>query len=96
MHRLRCSGIFVLVTDLDLIIELDILPNCGRFQWDICNGCSMPTENAYSSEHVVLSHFGTLSVHMVRSISLELVLCLEFRVSNINNYWYFCFALNEY
>ena len=25
----------------------------------ICNGCGMPTEDAYSSGHLVLSHFGT-------------------------------------
>ena len=26
---------------------------------NICNGCGMPTEDAYSSGHLVLSHFGT-------------------------------------
>ena len=25
----------------------------------MCNGCGMPTEDAYSSGHLVLSHFGT-------------------------------------
>ena len=46
-------------TDLDLITEFDFLPNCVRFPWNICNGCGMPTEDAYSSGHLVPSHFGT-------------------------------------
>ena len=35
------------------------LPNCARFPLNICNGCGMQTEDAYSSEHLVLSQFGT-------------------------------------
>ena len=50
---------FLTITDLDLITEFDVLPNCARFPWNICNGCGMPTEDAYSSGHLVLSHFGT-------------------------------------
>ena len=46
-------------TDLDLITEFDFLPNCVRFPYNICNGCGMPTEDAYSSGHLVLSHFWT-------------------------------------
>ena len=29
------------------------------FHRNICNGCGMPTEDAYASGHLVLSHFGT-------------------------------------
>ena len=50
---------FLTITDLDLITEFDFLPNCARFPQNICNGCGMPTEDAYSSGHLVLSHFGT-------------------------------------
>ena len=50
---------FLTINDLDLITEFDFLPNCARFPWNICNGCGMPTEDAYSSGHLVLSHFGT-------------------------------------
>ena len=50
---------FLTITDLGLITEFDFLPNCTRFPWNICNGCGMPTEDAYSSGHLVLSHFGT-------------------------------------
>ena len=30
-----------------------------RFPWGMCNGCGMPTGDAYSSGRLVLSHFGT-------------------------------------
>ena len=41
-----------LFTDFDVI-------TVHRFPWGICNGCGMPTGDAYSSGHLVLSHFGT-------------------------------------
>ena len=47
------------ITDLDIITEFDFLPNYVRFPFNICNGCGMPTEDAYSSGHLVLSHSGT-------------------------------------
>ena len=48
-----------LITDLDLYIKFDILPNCARFPLNICNGFGMTTEDAYSCGHLVLSHFVT-------------------------------------
>ena len=39
-------------TDFDVITKY-------RFPKGICNGCGMPTGDAYSSGHLVLSHFGT-------------------------------------
>ena len=47
-----------IVTDLDLITEFDFLPNCERLSLGICDGCGMPSEDACSPEHLVLSHFG--------------------------------------
>ena len=41
-----------LFTDFDII-------SVYRFPKGICNGCGMPTGDAYSSGHLVLSHFGT-------------------------------------
>ena len=35
------------------------LTDLERFQQNICNGCGMPTGDADSSGHLVLSHFGT-------------------------------------
>ena len=51
--------IFYHVTDLDLITEFYFLPYYTRFPLNMCNGCGMPTEDVYSSGHLVLSHFGT-------------------------------------
>ena len=48
---------FLTITDLHLITEFDFLPYFARFPQNICNGCD--TEDAYSSGHLVLSHFGT-------------------------------------
>ena len=41
-----------LFTEFDVITEY-------RFPYGICNGCGMPTGDAYSSGHLVLSHFRT-------------------------------------
>ena len=59
---LQWSGItpiFDPFTDLDLITKFDFLLICEMFPQNICNGCGMPTEDAYSSGHLVLSHCGT-------------------------------------
>ena len=50
---------FLTVTDVDLITEFDFLPNYARFPLTICNGFGMPTEDAFSPGHLVLSHSGT-------------------------------------
>ena len=50
------TPIFDPITDLNLT-EFDFLPNCQRFPYNIWNGCGMPTEDAFSSGHLVLSHF---------------------------------------
>ena len=65
----------LLVETSNALYRLDIIPVCdiitGRnifteseflkywFPKSICNGCGMPTGDAYSSGHLVLSHFGT-------------------------------------
>ena len=51
----------------------------------------MPTEEAYSSGHLVLSHFRTCKCLILRPISPELVFSPDFWVSNIPQY--FCFYL---
>ena len=50
---------FLTFTDLDLITKFDILPYGVRSMEHICNGCDMPTDDAYSSGHLVLSHLWT-------------------------------------
>ena len=59
LHWWGITPVFDPITDLDLITDFDLLPNCDRVPSNICNGCDMPTEDAYSSGHLVLSHFGT-------------------------------------
>ena len=59
LHWSGITPIFDPITDLDLITKFDFLPIIERFPWNICNGCDMPTEDAYSSGYLVLSHFGT-------------------------------------
>ena len=39
---------FLTITDLDLITEFDLLPNCAGFPWSMCSGCDMPAGDAYS------------------------------------------------
>ena len=62
------------VIDLDLSAEFDFLSNCARFPWNICNGCGMPTEEAYSSGHLVLSHWGFANALLLRQLTLNLTL----------------------
>ena len=52
--------------------------------------CGIPTEEAYSSGHLVLSHFGTCKCSNGETNLSEFVLFPEFWVSNIPRY--FCFA----
>ena len=49
-----------LFPDFDVITEY-------RFPKGICNGCDMPTGDAYSSRHLVLSHFGTCKYYNVET-----------------------------
>ena len=89
-HWSGITPIFDPITDLDLITIFDFLPNCERFPLNICKGCDMPKEDAYSSGHLVLSHFGTCkSSHVETNLSWT---CLvpDFWVSNIPLYFFFC------
>ena len=50
-----------------LCTELDILQNFEWFPWNICDGCGMPTGDAYSSGHLVLSLQGLAFVLLVET-----------------------------
>ena len=50
---------FFTITDRDFNAKFTFLPNFARFPYNICDGCGMQTEDAYSSGPLVLSHFGT-------------------------------------
>ena len=82
---------FLTFSDLDLITEFDFLPYCVRFPWNICNGCGMPTEDAHSSGHLVLSYFGTC---MCSNVNTYLSwICLVSGLLNFNHPYVllFCF-----
>ena len=72
-----------------LLTEFDMTEN--RIPWGICNGFGMLIGDAYPSGHLVLSHFETGCVLMLRPISPELVLFPDFWVSNIPRYFFFAF-----
>ena len=61
------------------------------FQWNICNGCRMPTEDAYSSGHLVLSHFGTYMCSYVETnISWTCIVSgvLSFEQLSVPLFWF--------
>ena len=72
---------FLTVIDLDLTTAFDFLPNWARFQQNICNGCDMPTEDAYSAGHLVLSNFGTCMCSNVETNLLSCFRIFDFRTS---------------
>ena len=59
LHWSGITPIFDRITDIDPITEFDFLPYYERFPKNIWNGCGMPTEDAYSSGQLILSHIGT-------------------------------------
>ena len=57
---------------MDLITDFDLITKFREVSIEHCNGCGQPTEDAYSSEHLVLSHLGPAFVLMFRPFSLDL------------------------
>ena len=76
-----------------------------NFPWNIFNGCGMPIEDAYSSGHLVLSHYGTCKCSNVETnvswtclvsglLSFEHPSVLLFLLPNVfRSLWYLCAAL---
>ena len=89
LHWSDITPVFDPVSDLDLITEFGFLLNCTMFPLNICNFCGMAAEDDYSSEHLVLSHFGTCMSSNVETILSWNCLFSDFWVSNIPHY--FCF-----
>ena len=59
----------------------------------LCNGCGMPTEDAYSSGHLVLSHLGTcMCSNAETNLSWT---CLVSGLLNFEHPWYFSFGLDR-
>ena len=87
------TSIYDPVTDLDLITEFEFLPNCAGFQQNICNGCGMSTEDAYSSVHLVQCHFVTCICSNVETNLFRTCLFPDVRVSYISRYLCFAFQV---
>ena len=51
-----------------LCTELDLLPNFEWFPYNICDGCGMPTGDAYSSGHLVPSLWDLHMFYLLRPI----------------------------
>ena len=56
-----------------------------------CNGCGYPTEDAYSSGHLVLSHLGLAFVLMLRPFFPELVMSTDLLSFEHPSVLLFCF-----
>ena len=56
---------FMTLSQIRLLTEYDITDY--RFPWSICNGCGMPTGDAYSSGHLVLALLGLAFVLLVET-----------------------------
>ena len=80
LHWSGITQIFDLFLIWTILVEFDFLPNCERFPKNICNGCGMPTEVAYSSGHLVLSHFGFANVLLLRLLTLNHTLYHQFMI----------------
>ena len=78
-----------LISIRDLFTELDLLPTYVRFTQNIFDGCSMPAGEAYSSGHLVPSHFGFVYVLLVETNAFpELVVIFSgLLTSNILRYF---------
>ena len=64
---------------LDPFTELDLLPTYEKFPYNICDGCSMLSGDAYSSGHLVPSHIGLAYVLLVETNPFpELVFFLDY------------------
>ena len=72
-----------LINELDLITDFDLITKFWEVSIEHCNGCRQPTEDIFSSGHLVLSHLELAFVLMLRPLSPELVMFpdFEFRTS---------------
>ena len=79
------------ITELDLITNFDLITKFLEVSMiEHCNGCGQPTEDAYTSGHLVLSHLGLAFVLMLRPFFPNLSSYLRtFWISNILRYFYF-------
>ena len=74
-----------LVTKLDHITELNLaFTQMREVSKEHCNGCGMPTDDAYSTGHLVLSLFGTCMCSKVEINLSQTCLVSGLKVLNIS------------
>ena len=74
------------------VLKLNPIPVNGL----ICNGCGWPTEDAYSSGHLILSHLGLAFVLMLRPFFSKLVMSTDLLGFEHPSVLLFCFEwLNQ-
>ena len=86
------------ITDLDLITEFDFLPNliARGFHRTFATGAASQQRMLTPPDTWSCPTLGLASVLILRPISSELVLFLDFWVSNIPRYFCFCFLTMVY
>ena len=67
-----------LITELDLITDF-LITKFQEVSIEHWHGCVEPTEDAFSSGHLVLFHLGLAFILMLRPFSFELVMFPEFK-----------------
>ena len=89
LDRSDITLIRYLASDRTLLPSLTFLRNYERLPYNICNGSSITTEEAYSSVHLVITHFGTcISSNADTSFSITCHFS-ELWISIICRYFYF-------
>ena len=92
LHWSGITPIFDPITDLDLITEFDFLPIVRGFHRTFATGVACQQRTLTPADTWSCPSLGLASVLMLRPISPELVLFLDFWVSNIPRYFCFCSA----
>ena len=84
------TPIFDPITDLDIIIEFDFFTELRGFRGTFATGAACQQRKLTPPDTWSCPTLGLASVLMLRPISPELVLFLDFWVSNIPRYFCFC------
>ena len=81
-----------LITELDFFYRFWPYYQILEVSIEHCNGYGLPTEDAYSSRHLVLSHLGLALVLMLRPFFPELVMSTDLLSFEHPSVLLFCFV----
>ena len=71
------TPIFEPITELDLITNFELITKFREVSIEHCNWCGLPTDDAYSSGHLLLSHLGLAFILMLRPFCRKLVMSTD-------------------